>query len=201
MLNCNAVTTETSAHLMGNSEARTVHQSDLHLKRGLVIGYRLDLGQGCNFGKDSSLWPRAIPRESLSNKPTLASRRRVPPSQLESGSAPPYPLHASTQGMVGNQLWVNCSNADEFQLRKIQSKEWFQTLFTSNFWKWCKTHCQRQSPHIWTHPCPSLVQHPVLSSHLCWAKQLGGLRSQTSDHNNSLSLTIIKSTTLHSSVI
>lgn len=81
MLNCNTVTAETSANLIGSSEAGMVHQKYLQWNHGLVIGYRLDLGKGCNFGKDSSLQPGAIPKEALSSKPTLVLGEQVPPSQ------------------------------------------------------------------------------------------------------------------------
>lgn len=46
MLNCDGVTTEASANPPGGSEA------------GSVIGFRLDLEKGYNFGKDHFLWPR-----------------------------------------------------------------------------------------------------------------------------------------------
>lgn len=81
ILNCNTVTAETSANLIGSSEAGMVHQKYLQWNHGLVIGYRLDLGKGFNFEKDSSLQPGAIPKEALSNTPTLIPGEQVPPSQ------------------------------------------------------------------------------------------------------------------------
>lgn len=46
MLNCDGVTKEASANPTGGSEA------------GSVMGFRLDLEKGYNFGKDHFLWPR-----------------------------------------------------------------------------------------------------------------------------------------------
>lgn len=46
MLNCSAVTTETSANPMRSSELGMVHQKYLQLNHGLVMGFRLDLGKG-----------------------------------------------------------------------------------------------------------------------------------------------------------
>lgn len=68
MLNCNAVTAETSANLTGSYEVGLIHQKHLQLKHGLVIGFRLDLGRGCNLGEDSPLWPSTIPKEALNSK-------------------------------------------------------------------------------------------------------------------------------------
>lgn len=83
MLNYNAVTAETSANLMGSCEVGLIHQKHLQLKHGLVIGFRLDLGKGCNLRKDSSLWPSAIPKEALNSKELSGAREPGSSSQWE----------------------------------------------------------------------------------------------------------------------
>lgn len=65
MLNCNALTAETSADVLESSEAGMVHQKYLQLRHGLFIGFSLGLEKGCNCGKESSLWPSTIPRTAL----------------------------------------------------------------------------------------------------------------------------------------
>lgn len=117
-MNCNAATAETAAGM--------AHQKYIQVRHSLVIGCRLDLGKGCNLGKDSSLWPSAIPRKAFKGKDTLAPGERVPSSQWNM-AVPPYQPHTWTQGKEGrgalsNQFFINCSNGGECKLRKIQSK-------------------------------------------------------------------------------
>lgn len=83
MLNCNAVTAETSANLTGSYEVGLIHQKDPQLKHGLVIGIMLDLGKGCDLGKDSSLWPNTIPKEALNSEELSGPGEPESSSQVE----------------------------------------------------------------------------------------------------------------------
>lgn len=159
MLNCNAVTAETSANLMGSFEVGLIHQKHLQLKHGLVIGFRLDLGKGCNLKKDSALWPSAIPKEALNNKELSGPPGTRVFISVGMCSAPPLDLHTWTQvkggkGTLGDQLLVNCSNGGECKLRKIQSKNDSQPYSPPTSESNVQSHQQRQRTHICTHSCP-----------------------------------------------
>lgn len=65
MLNCNAVTTEASASIIGYSEAGMIHQKSLQLRHGVVIGFRLNLGRVGTLRKIASSGHGQFPGKCL----------------------------------------------------------------------------------------------------------------------------------------